>query len=81
MIHISIYLASILIDVVTTAVVPSLNKKLREVLEVALLVILNHSRGGGGEGVGRASCQDHRGTEIDRAGSTTINRKNILKIF
>ena len=73
MIDISIYLASILIDVETAAVVPSLNKQLREVSDVAVLIVLHHSRGGYVVIVGGSSSQDHCAAQVDRAGLTVQN--------
>ena len=73
MIDISIYLAAILIDVVTAPVVPSLIGQLREVSEVALLIVLHHSRGGLVVIVGRSSHQDHRVAQVDWAGLTIQN--------
>ena len=73
MIDISIYLASILIDVETAAVVPSLNKELREVSDVALLIVLHHSRGGYVVIVAGSSSQDHCAAQVDRAGLTIQN--------
>ena len=72
MIDISIYLNSVLVDVVTAAVVPSLNLELREVPEVALLIVLHHSRGGIGSVVSGTSRQDHRFAQVDRAGLAII---------
>ena len=73
MIDISVYLAAILIDIVTAAVVPSLNKELREVSDVALLIVLHHSRGGLVVIVGGSSRQDHRVAQVDWAGLTVQN--------
>ena len=73
MIDIRIYLASILIDVVTAAVVPSLNKELREVSDVALLIVFHHSRSGLVVIVGGSSSQDHRAAQVDRACLTIQN--------
>ena len=76
MIDISIYLAAILIDVVTAAVVPSLIGQLRKVSDVAILVVLHDSRGGLVVIVGGSSRQDHCAAQVDRA-SLTI--QNMLK--
>ena len=73
MIDISIYLSSILIDVVTTAVVPSMILELREVSEVAFFIVLNHSRSGLVVAGGTSPRQYHRTAKVDRAGITTIN--------
>ena len=84
MIDISIYLASILIDIVTAAVVPSLNKELREVSDVALLIVLHHSRGGYVVIVVGSSSQDHCAAQVDRAGLTIQNiliQKRLMKSY
>ena len=73
MIDISIYLAAILIDIVTAPVVPSLIGQLREVSDVTLLVVLHHSRSGLVVIVGGSPCQDHRAAQVDRAGLTIQN--------
>ena len=73
MIDISIYLAAILINEVTAAVVPSLNKELREVSDVASLIVLHYSRTGPVVIVGGSSRQDHRAAQVDRAGLTIQN--------
>ena len=74
MIDISIYLAAILIDVVTAPVVPSLIGQLREVSDVALLVVLHDSRSGLVVIVGGSSRQDHCAAQVYRAGLTIQNR-------
>ena len=73
MIDISIYLAAILIDIVTAPVVPSLIGQLREVSDVTLLVVLHHSRSGLVVIVGGSSRQDHCAAQVDRAGLTIQN--------
>ena len=70
MIDINIYLNSEPVDVVTTAVVPSLNLELREVSEVASLIVLDHSPSCRVVIVGASPRQDHRTAKVDRAGIT-----------
>ena len=68
--YINMYLSSALIDVVTAAMVPSVILELREVSEVALLIILHHSRGWLVVIVGGSSSEDHRVAQVDWTGLT-----------
>ena len=53
--------------------VPSIILERREVSEEAILIVLNHSRGGVVVVVGGPSRQDDRTACVDRAGLTIIN--------
>ena len=71
--YINMYLSSALIDVVAAAVVPSVILELREVSEVASLIVLDHSPSCRVVIVGASPRQDHRTAKVDRAGLTAQN--------